>query len=253
MAVGETTFARNALAFVNERLSADHVALFVLDHELVPHFIDGASREGAPTAQIAGRLYERSQFYKRDPNSKVITTGTGEEDVMIFRQRATDITDSSYRELIYQRFNLLERVSAIRTVAGCWFVFSLYRDIRSQLFSPSEMTGFTEMAALLVTCTAKHFGLVRKQQPLANSVTRPQQYLETLLSTIEPRLTRREREVCAMSLAGHGSESIAAALKVMPSTVATLRNRAYGRLNINKVNELFALCIEKIASDSSPM
>lgn len=100
---------------------------------------------------------------------------------------------------------------------------------------------------------AKHSGLMCRQQQISSAGKLSQQYVESLLTTIEPRLTRREREVCAMSLTGHSWESIASAMNVRPSTVATLRNRAYGRLNINKVNELFALCIERIAADSKPL
>lgn len=247
MSMGEGTFAQSALAFVNERLPADHVSLFVLDDELIPHLLDAASRKGDLTAKVAGRLYERSEFYRHDPNTRAVDIGTGEEDVMVFRQRAMDIKDRSYRERLYQRFNLLERLSAIRCVGGQWFVVSVYRGVTSKSFTAMDTRTFLEMAALLVTCTAKHAGLTKRSPPKRPKLgSQAHGYLESLLGAIESRLTLRERQVCALALSGYGSDGIASILTISTSTVATLRRRAYGKLGINKVNELFALCIARI-------
>jgi DNA-binding CsgD family transcriptional regulator len=248
MALREPNFAQSALAFVDALFRADHVAMFVLDHELVPHYLDAASRTRARTAQLAGRVYERSMFYRHDPNTQVATAGTGEEDVMIFRQRAREIRDRGYRTQMYGRFRLRERISAVRAVDGRWFVFNLYRDVRAPAFNDDELRQFRDIAPLLVSCTAKHAALSAKRLP-HKIHSKPQTYLETLLASIDARLTRRERQVLALALAGQGTDGIAETLCVRQSTVATLRQRAYGKLGINKVNGLFALCIAKIADE----
>jgi DNA-binding CsgD family transcriptional regulator len=84
------------------------------------------------------------------------------------------------------------------------------------------------------------------KNPAAHSNT----YLENLLASIEPRLTHRERQVCSLALKGRTVEEIAEALKIQPSTVATLRRRAYSKLKITKLNGLFALCIARLDSPS---
>jgi DNA-binding CsgD family transcriptional regulator len=246
MAIGEPTYAQTAVQYVNTQLPVDHISFFILDHELMPNFLDAASKAGSPTALVAGRLYERAMFYLHDPNAQRISGRSGEEDVMLFRQSATDIRDPEYRDRVYRRFNLLERISLVRAVNGRWFTFNVYRDVASGAFNAHDTDVLSGLAALLVTCTAKHVALTGKnlqEDPGPHSHA----YLETLLESIEPRLTRRERQVCSLALLGHTVDGIAAALGIQQSTVATLRRRAYSKLGITKLNGLFALCIAKIS------
>lgn len=57
-------------------------------------------------------------------------------------------------------------------------------------------------------------------------------------------LSERERDVCLGILAGKKAEIIAHELGVKPSSVATYRARAYGKLGINARGSLFAICRE---------
>ena len=244
MALGEPDFAQSALRYVNTRLVVDHVSFFALDHELMPHFLDAASKEDPPTALLAARLYERAMFYRHDPNAQRISGRSGEEDVMLFRQRADDIRDPRYRERLYRHFNLLERVSLVRAVDGRWFTFNVYRDVGSGPFDARDTDVLSALAALLVTCTAKHAALAGKNLD-RHSGPQSRAYLESLLESLESRLTLRERQVCALALLGQTVDAIASSLGIQQSTVATLRRRAYSKLGITKLNGLFALCIAK--------
>ncbi len=246
MAIGEPAFAQSAVAYLNTQLVVDHVSFFSLDHQLTPHFLDAASNAGAPTALLAAQLYERSLFYRHDPATQRIGGRSDEEDVMMFRQIASDIRDPKYRDRLYRHFNLLERISLVRAVNGRWFTFNVYRDVASGTFDAHDVDVLSELAALLVTCTAKHIALSSKASE-SGSEPESRAYLEALLESIESRLTRRERQVCALALLGSTVESIAATLGIQQSTVATLRRRAYQKLDITKLNGLFALCIAKIS------
>jgi len=249
MAIGEPDFAQNAVAFLNTQVKIDHVALFSLDHELIPHFLGAASKTGSAKALLAGRLYERSMFYRHDPNAHRISDRSGEDDVMLFRQNAADIRDPAYRDRLYRHFNLLERISLVRSVNGRWFTFNVYRDVGSGPFDARDIDILSRSAALLVTCAAKHVALTTKLQ---GTSARPQSraFLESLLGSIESRLTLRERHVCSLALMGHSIDAIAAILRIRQSTVATLRRRAYSKLGITKLNGLFALCIAKISAQN---
>ena len=245
MAIGEPEFAQSAVAYLNTLLVVDHVSFFSLDHELTPHFLDAASKADAPTARLAAQLYERSLFYRHDPATQRIGGRSGDEDVMMFRQIASDIRDPTYRDRLYRHFNLLERISLVRAVNGRWFTFNVYRDVASGPFDARDVDVLSELAALLVTCTAKHVALSGKAD--AGSEPESRTYLESLLESIESRLTRRERQVCALALLGSTVDGIAATLGIQQSTVATLRRRAYHKLDITKLNGLFALCIARIS------
>jgi DNA-binding CsgD family transcriptional regulator len=246
MAIGEADFAQSAVAYLNTRLAVDHISFFVLDHELRPHFLDAASKAATPTARLAGRLYERSMFYLHDPAHQGVSKRRGEQDVMLFRQSADDIRDPAYRDRLYRHFNLLERLSLVRVVDGRWITFNVYRDNNSGAFAAKEIDLLSGLAALLVACTAKHIALTRRESP-GDTGPKSRQFLESLLQSIEVRLTLRERQVCALALMGLTVDHIATTLQVQQSTVATLRKRAYRKLGISKLNGLFALCIAKIS------
>jgi DNA-binding CsgD family transcriptional regulator len=251
MAIGEPGFAAAAISYLNTEVAVDHVSFFVLDHELTPHLLGAASKAGSRTALLAGRLYERSSFYRHDPNGQRISGRSGEDDVMLFRQSAADIRDPNYRNRLYRHFNLLERISLVRAVNGRWFTFNVYRDVESGAFAGHDLDTLSGLAALLVTCTAKHVALTGHAAD--GDIPQSREYLESLLESIEPRLTSRERQVCSLALTGLTVDAIATALNVQQSTVATLRRRAYQKLGITKLNGLFALCIARISRQNEAL
>lgn len=250
MEIGGPAFAQSALDFLNSRLSADHLSYFALDHEFMPHFLDAASKAGSATALEAGRLYERSMFYLQDPNAARISGHTGDEDVMLFRQNARDIRDAGYRDRLYRHFNLLERISLVRAIAGRWFTLNVYRDVASGPFDAHDAEVLSMLGPLLIACTAKQIALTSKS-PGPEPAPESRNYLEGLLGSIEPRLTHRERQVCALALMGRTVEAIGGALQIQQSTVATLRRRAYAKLGITKLNGLFSLCIARISGQKN--
>jgi DNA-binding CsgD family transcriptional regulator len=251
MAIGGAHFARRAVEFLNSRLATDHMSYFVLDHEFMPHFLDAASKAGSDVARRAGRLYERSLFYRQDPNAAHLAGHTGDDGVMLFRQHARDIRDAGYRDRLYRRFNLLERISLVRAVDGRWFTFNVYRETESGPFDAEETALLAALGPLLIACTAKHVELSAKAWASAATGNElppgSRNYLEGLLAAIEPRLTPRERQVCALALMGRTVADIGRTLSIQQSTVATLRRRAYSKLGISKLNGLFCLCIARIS------
>jgi len=70
--------------------------------------------------------------------------------------------------------------------------------------------------------------------------------LEALLRKLDPRLTRRQVQVCARALLGMTCVAVGLDLGVRVSTVVTLRRRAYSILHISSLNELFALCLAQV-------
>ena len=65
-----------------------------------------------------------------------------------------------------------------------------------------------------------------------------------LLGQLEPSLSERERQVCALMAAGLTSENIALKLGVSLNTVLTYRKRAYFRLQISSQNDLLRLLLQ---------
>ena len=61
------------------------------------------------------------------------------------------------------------------------------------------------------------------------------------LRQIDAGLTKRELSVCALALAGTTIEGTALNLGLKNTSVITYRKRAYGKLGISSINEMFSL------------
>jgi len=240
--VGEPGFAAQALAFINTQVIADHLSLLAFDAALVPHVAGTASRASDSTAKIAGQVYERAMFYRFDPNSERVRTGSADDDVMLSTLAASDIRDARYRSSIYGRFGIVERASLIRRVLGRWVQLNVYRDRAAGRFEPSALAKLTEMGPLLIACAGKHLAQTSPSAGRRDRVATIASF-ESMLQSLNAGLTQRERQVCAHALAGVTVAGIAVTLGVKDSTVATLRRRAYAKLGISSLNALFALCV----------
>jgi DNA-binding CsgD family transcriptional regulator len=246
LSLGEPDFAHALLRAMEPLVPVDHLAVVVFDDEFVAHLASAGSRQPGNLALEAGRLYERARFYRHDPGAKQLGSAGASGAPVLSRLRATEITDRSYRRDIYDRFRLLERLSIMDQVRGQWLMLNLYRSRGSEPFRERDIARIREMASLLLSLAGKHAALATPAtERRGRHPSIP--YLDDLLAEIESRLTPRERAVCARALAGQTVHGIASELAVRPPTVATLRRRAYAKLNISSLNELFARCIEQLA------
>ncbi len=248
LSLGEPDFAHALIRAMEAFVPVDHLAVVVFDAAFAAHLAGAGSRQPGNAALEAGRLYERARFYRHDPGAKKLGAAESGGPVLL-RLRAADITDMQYRREIYDRFRLLERLSIIDQVRDQWVMLNLYRGRGSDPFRERDIARIREISALLLSLAGKHVALVAPL-PARTGRVESTRYLEKLLEGIEGRLTPRERAVCARALAGQTVQGIASELGVRPPTVATLRRRAYAKLNISSLNELFARCIEQISRPS---
>jgi len=250
LSLGEADFAHALLQAIEPCVPLDHLSVVVFDDELTAHLAGAGSRQPGNVALEAGQLYERARFYQHDPGAKQLggprQPGGGP---VLARLRASEITNPKYRREIYDRFRLLERLSIVDRVRNRWVMLNLYRGSGSESFRDRDITRIRDVAILLVGLAGKHAELAipaTARRGRLESI----RYFDNLLAEIEGRLTPRERAVCARALAGQTVQGIASELEIRPPTVATLRRRAYAKLNISSLNELFARCMEQLAREN---
>lgn len=247
--LGHPSFADAWLNTVNAVTEIDHVSLFSFDTNFRPKLLGGAARTGPVIAIDLGRTYIR-HYYLWDPNVKAMRkAGEGPRSPMFVHLRAQDIQDASYRSRIYQEHNLIERVSWLGRAEMTWFIANIYREKKSGSFSEAELNTLEQATDILCAAVERHISLVSPTalEPGSNP---PIEWLEKLVTDLGSGLTPREVEVCARAVSGMTRAGIALDLGVKPTTVVTLIQRAYTRLNISTLNELFGLCLAGLSQQS---
>lgn len=251
MSLGRDDFIHRLSTLLGKLLRVDHVTLFVFDHELVPHFIGGTSRgEGTLTSRLS-QLYEKSFYYHHDPNLKWIGQNNKKRKKdkgipLLQVMHAEDIKDESYRRNIYENNSLLDRLSIIDHEKQKWFILNLYHDVETGYFTEKEINKIQKQASLLAAFIKRHLSF---SPPIGWDIKTvpPIEKLENIVACLGGNLSKREIEVCARVMQGLTREAVSLDLGIKPPTVATFMRRAYSKLNISSLNELFALCLAQIS------
>ena len=232
--LGHPSFADAWLSAVNAVTTADHVSLFTFDANFRPKLLGGAARSGPVIAIDLGKIYVR-HYYLWDPNLKAMRkAGSGQKSPLFVHLRAQDI-----------------QVSWLGRADMTWYIANIYREKKSGRFSEAELDSLQQAAGILCAAVERHVSLVSPAalEPGSNA---PIEWLENMVTDLGYGLTPREVEVCARALSGMTRAGIALDLGIKPTTVVTLVQRAYARVNISTLNELFGLCLASLSQHTKP-
>ena len=233
--VGTPDFTGALLAHGWTRLRASHLSMIRFDAALEPTVTLSASLDGSDTAARAASVYRRSLLHRQDPLFSTVAERR-ETRPAVTRMRLADMADADHRRLIYESFGLSERFAILGCQKGVWSALNFYRDDGAP--APQDIAGLVEEAGLLHALATRHLSLTHDAGVLPEEAT-----LARLLARLRPRLTGRQIEVCSRALCGLTNPEIAADLGIGASTVSTLRRRAYERLGVASLAELFRRCL----------
>jgi DNA-binding CsgD family transcriptional regulator len=237
-ALGTAEFAAELLSALKRIVAIDHLSLIRFDDPSRPPIFESAIwRSSTHTAEVQ-RAY-LGGLYRHDPS---LTLAYGIEGVRVLRVRRDSIADSSYRDAIFVRAGIRERLTIAATDGARLVTLNLYRRDQSGAFAAGEIDTVESLAELLAALAVKH---VRMVGALLRSRDRSDRVaaLMARLAALDDRLTGRELDVLARVLLGMTSEGIALDLRISVNTVVTYRKRAYGRLGVSSQAELFARCL----------
>ncbi len=148
-------------------------------------------------------------------------------EVAVLHCRADELPVAGWRNDIYVRERLTERFTLLHAPApGAVQAIHLYRDHRQGSFQSHEIEQLLALAPLLRQ--AHHAAL--QAGSVAGDRHAQMAQASQRLERLAPSLSPRERAVCARIACGISADGIAADLDVAPSTVLTLRKRAYLKL-----------------------
>lgn len=245
-AVGTPSFAEHWLKAINHELKVDHFSLFIFDPALKPKVNCSASLVLPSITTMAGKIYLQ-YFYLSDPNMDIIRqSDLPSEGPLLLRLKAADIRNPQYRKLIYDEYELCERLSWVGRVEGIWYIANLYRNNSTGGFTQEDIRKITKLSELFLSLIELHLSIVSPQAIQPGS--KPSlDWMEQTVGELGSSLTPREIQVCARALLGLTRSGIALDLGVKPPTINTLTQRAYAKLNISNLNELFALCLQAVS------
>ena len=250
-AVGTTTFYRELLGVAEAVGGFEHLSVFAFSPALEPRMevLEGLD-DGAITLQSA-RSYLGFGYHGSDPaRFRLHALGPDLQRPAMFVLKADEIADAAYRRDIYDRFGLDGRVSMIGQAGGQWRSINFYKHVGRGGITPEDVRALARRSDFLFAAEIRHLELRRERADPVRPSTPSPEILRTLLAAVAPALSAREAEACVQALRGMTGEGTALEMGISEATVATLRRRAYAKLGISNVNELFALCLSEAARGS---
>lgn len=157
----------------------------------------------------------------------------GRPDTVVLAQCRTDISDRAYLQNCYQRGNVTDRLSILlpsnqAPQMNRWLSVNLYRQHGASLFAVEDLGRAEPLLRVIVSA-------VLARHRLAGMAPPPE-----FQQRLAPVLSGREYEVAELLCAGLSTPKIAARLGIAPTTVTTLRKRAYDKLGAANAQEFAA-------------
>ncbi|MFN3496117.1 MAG: LuxR C-terminal-related transcriptional regulator [Hydrogenophaga sp.] len=208
----------------------EHLSLVAFRRH-TPELIEGFSSHTRDRNVVAEcfAIYRRS-YFRSDAIMRMAdqVAHRPAREVAVMHCRADELPVAGWRDDIYVRERLTERFTLLHAPApGAVQAIHLYRDHRHGQFQPHEIEQLLALAPLLRQAHHAALGagaaIADRQAQIAQAARR--------LERLAPALSPRERSVCARIACGLSADGIAADLDVAPSTVLTLRKRAYLKLS----------------------
>ena len=227
----------------------EHLSIYSFSPALAPHNHAFESLSAQQVTIDANQLYLGAGFHRLDPaRARIGTLRSEDEAPVIFVLRAEEIADDAYRNQIYERFGLAGRVSLLGQYQGAWLAINFYKHRDSGGVSEADILTVTARAPLINAAYRRNLAWQLEQRAMVFPQPPPLEFLRRILAQVAPMLSLRERDVCALALHGLTGEAIALELGIAETTVATLRRRAYAKMGITALNELFAICLRAAAA-----
>jgi DNA-binding CsgD family transcriptional regulator len=249
--IGREGFASAWLKCINELVMVDQFGIFVFDGSLKPKIIARAALPGQEHISAAGAQIYLQHFYYFDPCVSALKAAGDGNPNAVLRMRAADVPNEEYRKQVYERYNIRERISYLGQAGNTWYSVNLFRRAPNDVFSTTDLQLIEEFHAHFIGSVAHHIELVSAD--IWDAFAPPQlSFLQELVGELGGNLSPREVDVCARALSGMTKIGIALDLDLKAPTVSTLTQRAYRKLNVSSLNEVFALCLRAMALRDYP-
>lgn len=237
-AVGEAdarALPRAVLHLLAEELPVGHCAIFEFSEQARPQLCcEAGAGSRRPIPDDAGASYVGGHYHADHVYGVVCELLRGRrEDGVLVEQGRSDISDRAYLQDCYERGNVADRLSLLvphrkdSQLRGCLAV-NLYRQQGERPFLVDELAAAGPLLRLVAGAVManRRLGMPLRAAPSPVRARHP--------------LSAREAEIAELVCGGLSTARIAARLRVAPTTVTTLRKRAYEKLGAANAQEFAA-------------
>jgi len=229
--IGTPQLAASYLATMQRLLPVTFCTVFAAAANGRIETVSAASSHGQ-TAERTAERYVAERFDRMDPHMAWLAARKlpRRAQLWIGHHRAEDVSDAAYRAICYDEVGIRERCSVLLLLpSGQRAAVSFYRSLAQPDFGERDFALIEAHAALLADATAAH----------GRSTLAARGASETGLASRLPALSMREREVIGHLLAGLSAKEAAREIGIELSTARTHQYRAFRRLEIRSLKELW--------------
>lgn len=252
--IGSELFAEQMLTYLHRSCGATRCALFDFSANSMaligePLCIDKsniASRVGRNSV----RLYVDGKYWQRDPGLREALDRLRFAKTSLVRTKIPTLTDTMFRENLYQRYHIRDRIVLCAGTAGSAIVLSVLRQDPCGEFSEEEISRICQDGETIMSIIFKHLDFAKRKSTMGTALSSLAMIVTTLAS-LPMQLSAREAGVCARILYGMSAAEISEELNVGLASVVTYRKRAYQKLNIGTHHELLMWYIGGLAGRSA--
>lgn len=232
--------AADMLRLVSAQVPLAQCTIFAYATNRSPQIISFADRARMiELPKISSNYAER--FYSMDGNQQAMLTrpiASSSERIVVQRQSVEDITHRDYRRICYELPQISERVALLTHCEGeRWLSVNFYRGREHGHFSAIEIEFIETAAPLIMQIVRLHYRAYLEANEMPTVLS------ERVIS-LYPELTRRDRELLKLMLAGGEVQTISSSMGIQLSSAATYIKRLYRKLGISGQRELLALATQ---------
>ena len=236
--LGTRQFDAVLLAAVESAVAVDSIATVTFHPEAGLRILGVGSRNSLAQARSWTRAYV-TLHHTLDPNfGDLVRRRRG---VLVRRHDPGRVASRAYQNRFFGRSGAVDKVAFIWWTSGIGYYANLYRLEPSPAFSDADAGCLRSLAPVVASLYAAHNA--RLLVAAAQHGGDPGRMAEAVVAALPGRLSTRERAVLSRTLLGLRTEGVSLDLGIKPTTVITLRKRAYAKLGIASQAELFALCL----------
>lgn len=204
-----------------------------------------AERGADPEFGKANELY-LNRYFQRCESIDRLRRVRNDSGIAIIRQSSGDIVNADYRRDLYDIPGISHDMILLSQTGDVYLILEFFRNDPLDNFDRDDEDRVREFWPVALACMNKNSRFLSLTQ---NTPSDPSLKIESLTDLfLKHGISRRESEVCSHIALGYSTLAISMRMEISVNTVSTLRQRAYRKLGISCMNELYTLCMQSYSS-----